>query len=349
MYHILNFKSGFGMKSRLNKVIALILCIVCVFTGISCQKECAHNDVKATEYYKEVDGKVFKTAKCNSCQKTLTVGEEFSVFAVADDANDLVMAQSKPNFIANPVVLLKAGNYQTLQITSYYGATLICEEGVVAEKLIVHEGVSEVLIDGINFSATENTGGVSFGGETADVTIKNCTFTGNAKISNMSGGKNINTVIEKCVMKDLFYGDSVYTAIIIYRYSSLTVKDCVFDGIGYNVLQIGNKDRGGNVLVTGNTFKNVGSRVLYFVNLTGVLSCTVTGNYFYDNTDCVLVDGETDQTGLKKSSGVYIYAGGGTAVDVGVNYWETVPEKDKKFITLNCNYNPVEQLLIDNN
>ncbi|MBQ7349239.1 MAG: hypothetical protein IJW47_04520, partial [Clostridia bacterium] len=112
------------------------------------------------------------------------------------------------------------------------------------------------------------------------------------------------------------------------------------------VLQVGNKARGGVVTVTGNTFKNVGSRMIYFVNLVGVESCTVSGNYFYDNTDCVLSDGEEDPTGLKKTSGVYICAGGGTPVIIGENFWENIPVRDSKYISTSAEYSPEEQKTI---
>ena len=321
------------MKSKLTKIIAFVLCAICVFYCGACKKDCAHNDTVLTNYYKEVDGKVYKTAKCNDCNKTVTVGEEISVYAVADHANDLVNAQIKSDFSLNPIVLIKSGNYPALQVTAYDGITIICEENVFTEKVIVHEDVCDVVIDGVNFNATQNSGGVTFNGNSDNVTIKNCCFTGNTKISSMNGGLNYNTVVENCVMKDLFYGNSNFTAIIIYRYMDLTVKKCVFDGVGYNVLQVGNHERGGVVTVTGNTFKNVGSRVLYFVNLSGITTCTVSGNYFYDNTDCT-------------QSAVYINAGGGTRVDVGVNYWEVIPEKDAKYIASNTNYDPAEQLVI---
>ena len=79
-------------------IFALILAAACTFSSVACKTECNHDRATATGYYKEVGGKVFNAAKCNTCGKSVTIGEEIFVHTVADDANDVVIAQGKTDF-----------------------------------------------------------------------------------------------------------------------------------------------------------------------------------------------------------------------------------------------------------
>lgn len=116
-------------------------------------------------------------------------------------------------------------------------------------------------------------------------TFKDCTFDlgttadGNQAIRyyNENNNGNVkNLVVEGCTFKTCSQG--VYTAHV----KNVTVKDCTFDTTGHNAIAIqdfkGACDHG-KVVITGNTFKGIGDRIIRFNNVG--LGTTVT---IKDNT-----------------------------------------------------------------
>lgn len=116
-------------------------------------------------------------------------------------------------------------------------------------------------------------------------TFKDCTFDlgttadGNQAIRyyNENNNGNVkNLVVEGCTFKNCFQG--VYTVHV----KNVTVKDCTFDKTGHNAIAIqdfkGACDHGA-VVITGNTFKGIGDRIIRFNNVG--LGTTVT---IKDNT-----------------------------------------------------------------
>ena len=134
----------------------------------------------------------------------------------------------------------------------------------------------------------------------------------------------------------------------IQEYNGLTVKNCTFENVEYNAMQLGNNVANGVVVIDGNIFKDIGSRVIYLVYIDGLTSCTIENNLFYDNTDSLLLPGDLDD-GIKKESGIYIHSKSTMGnLLVGKNFWEEIPDCDTLYIAPVANYNANEQALIQN-
>lgn len=115
-------------------------------------------------------------------------------------------------------------------------------------------------------------------------TFKDCTFDlgttadGNQAIRyyNENDNGNVkNLVVEGCTFKTCHQG--VYTVHV----KNVTVKDCTFDTTGHNAIAIqdfkGACDHGA-VVITGNTFKGIGDRIIRFNNVGMGTTVTITGN-----------------------------------------------------------------------
>ncbi len=189
---------------------------------------------------------------------------------------------------------------------------------------------------------------------TDNILVEECTFNNNVFIQGVGDVKNL--TVNNCTFKNIVseYENSQVSAINMPRYQNFTLKNSYFENIEYNVVQIGQHltDRepvlnGGDVLVEGNTFKNIGSRILYFVYLNTVNICQVVNNKFYSNEDSFAADG--NDTGAKKTDGLYVHTKttGLYRLKIGVNYWEEIPEAyNKKYLPQFADYNEDDQLLI---
>lgn len=118
-------------------------------------------------------------------------------------------------------------------------------------------------------------------------TFKDCTFDlgttadGNQAIRyyNENNNGNVkNLVVEGCTFKNCSQG--VYTM----QVKGITVKDSTFTQTGHNAIAIQSQggDKGpcnhGKVVITGNTFKNIGDRIIRFNNVGMGTTVTITGN-----------------------------------------------------------------------
>lgn len=118
-------------------------------------------------------------------------------------------------------------------------------------------------------------------------TFKDCTFDlgttadGNQAIRyyNENNNGNVkNLVVEGCTFKACSQG--VYTM----QVKGITVKDSTFTQTGHNAIAIQSQggDKGpcnhGEVVITGNTFKNIGDRIIRFNNVGQGTTVTITGN-----------------------------------------------------------------------
>ena len=117
-------------------------------------------------------------------------------------------------------------------------------------------------------------------------TFKDCTFDlgttadGNQAIRyyNENNNGNVkNLVVEGCTFKTCSQG--VYTM----QVKGITVKDSTFTQTGHNAIAIQSQgDKGpcnhGKVVITGNTFKNIGDRIIRFNNVGMGTTVTITGN-----------------------------------------------------------------------
>ena len=115
-------------------------------------------------------------------------------------------------------------------------------------------------------------------------TFKDCTFDlgttadGNQAIRyyNENNNGNVkNLVVEGCTFKTCSQG--VYTAHV----KNVTVTDSTFDTTGHNAIAIQDHEGPcdhGKVVITGNTFKNIGDRIIRFNNVGIGTTVTITGN-----------------------------------------------------------------------
>lgn len=118
-------------------------------------------------------------------------------------------------------------------------------------------------------------------------TFKDCTFDlgttadGNQAIRyyNENNNGNVkNLVVEGCTFKTCSQG--VYTM----QVKGITVKDSTFTQTGHNAIAIQSQggDKGpcnhGKVVITGNTFKGIGDRIIRFNNVGMGTTVTITGN-----------------------------------------------------------------------
>ena len=115
-------------------------------------------------------------------------------------------------------------------------------------------------------------------------TFTGCTFeigstaSGNQAIRyyNEHANDNVkNLVVDDCTFKNCFQG--VYTA----NTKNVTVKDSTFDTTGHNAIAVQDNPGAfdhGEVVITGNTFKNIGDRIIRFNNVGDGTTITITGN-----------------------------------------------------------------------
>ena len=216
---------------------------------------------------------------------------------------------------------------------------IVGEDSVSLNGVTIYDGVKDFTIEKVNFALK----GIELG-RAENVNIKNCGFSLNANIINLSGCTVTNLVIDGCFFVNI--SNSLTSAMKIQDYDGLTVKNCTFENVEYNAMQLGNNFAGGVVVIENNTFKDIGSRVIYLVYIENLVSCTIENNTFYDNIDSLLLPGATDD-GIKKENGLYIHSKSTTGnLLVGKNFWEEIPDYDAIYIAPVADYDIIEQELI---
>ena len=240
------------------------------------------------------------------------------------------------------VVLIKSGNYTSLSLNEKFsGVRIIGESDVVIKSISINVPLTienvKIIGEGENLSIDE---GVVIGADVENVTVKNCVFTDYANLS-ASTNKPTNLVVDGCTFTDFEKDDQ--TAIRLLYYNGLTVKNCIFNQVKYNALQIGSYYNGGAVTITGNKFLRVESRIIYLVYADNLTSCNISGNLFMDHHDNYIAT-ESGVYPTKKDSGVYIHTKSTTAsITVGINTWANIPEADAKYIAPVATYDPSQQ------
>ena len=154
------------------------------------------------------------------------------------------------------------------------------------------QNIQNVTIEGFNF--TEK---VDFATSSADtvidgVTFKNCSFTtgdikdinGQAlRYYNESNNGNVkNMTVDNCTFNNCFQG--VYTQ----KINGITVKNSVFDTTGHNAIAVQSSSEAINhkaVIITDNTFKNIGDRIIRFGNVGADTQITIQNNIATDSGD----------------------------------------------------------------
>lgn len=208
---------------------------------------------------------------------------------------------------------------------------IIAESGVYMDGLEIGTNIKNFTIENVTFQ----NGRIDIdGGE--NITIKDCAFKNKTQILNEKADNEVkNLVIDGCEFINIIDNTgALLSAIEIHHYNNFTVKNCTFDNIEYNAMQIGHQTAKGTLLIDNNSFEDVGSRVIYLVTTVADGTYTIKDNKFYDNLDCLLQQGESDPDGIRKGTGVYINVGGEGNAKIEKNYWEEIPDHDNKYITV---------------
>ena len=188
--------------------------------------------------------------------------------------------------------------------------------------------MSNITIEGITFTAKTDIN-TSIPETTIDgFTFKNCTFNiGSTKdnsdyialryYNENNNGKVRNLVVDNCEFNNCRQG--VYTR---YVYG-VSVTNSTFNTTGHNAIAIQDSEAcdHGNVVITGNTFKNVGDRIIRFNNVGEGTTITISNN---------------TSTNSGKSNGEIVAASTmpeGMEVTMTNNNWGKVGDKDPVFGT----------------
>ena len=148
----------------------------------------------------------------------------------------------------------------------------------------------DLVVNDLAFSNIKFTGKVEIASENRDntiidgVTFENCKFETNDITTingqainfsnNVNNGQVKNLIVKNCDFTNCYQG--VYTN----QVRDVSVTGCTFNTTGHNAIAI--QDSGacnhGNVVITGNTFKNVGDRIIRFNNVGVGTTITISNN-----------------------------------------------------------------------
>ncbi len=317
----------------------VVISFVVSIMGVACTnpndggQDCVHEYIVG-EY--SLDGSVVKiVSECNKCdaveQQTVTA----NLVIKKTDNIDAKMSTVKDG----DVVVFEEGSYTSVNTKANVSdVRYIAETGASFSVINVTSG--DAVYENLTVTGSGKEEAFNIKSAVDNITIKNCSFTmhGGIYTENNNVASVANLVVENCTFKNIISGSS---AIILLRYNGLTVKNSVFENVGYNALQVGNFYNAGNVLIEGNVFKNVQSRVLYFVYVENLDECKIEGNTFYDHEYVY----SFPENGPKKETGIYIHTKSTTGVlTVGANTWEYVPSDEEKYIAPVAEYNLQEQI-----
>ncbi|MBE7061476.1 MAG: hypothetical protein E7382_02930 [Clostridiales bacterium] len=316
------------MKRKLILFLCVVLCLTALFSFSACgESACAHDYQSVGDAgYFEKDGKVYiASEKCSLCGENKVVEGARVVQKHEDSYTAIVEAGD------NAFLFLKNNNFIDMPIYPTAKNLYLCfEKGSHARKVTIDGEVENLTIDGLLIR-----NGLAIISQVNGITLKNCSFTGSSQISNSDVlVKNFSLI--NCQFVGISSGGKL-TAVRVNLCENLTVKDCTFDTIEYNPLQIGGNRLTGTVIITGNTFKGTGSSVIHLANCH-LTDCDISGNVFYlkDN-----LSGSNYLNILDEASGI---------VKFGVNTWEVIPEATELYFegisSGKVEYNMSEQLLL---
>ena len=294
--------------------------------------------------YFDVVGMVYRDRICDDCGERVERTALSGAVVVTDTASAQAAIDAA---VSDTVIYFRAGTYGELEFQSTKGedfanVSLVAADGVTVDAIIINDtqdyAPKGLLIENIHFNSVDGFGGVDIEKRSiTELTVRGCTFTGNANITVADGAVATDVVIENCSFANVATTDVTdLSAINMNRVVNLTVKDNSFDSIEYNALQVGGDQLSGTVTVVGNTFKDVQGRVLDFQGGVDVTAWDISGNTFYAK-DCSTVDGTYVQ-----DAGNYINVVGAT-VTVGSNVWETIPENTTLYFSSGVVYDAASQ------
>ena len=156
---------------------------------------------------------------------------------------------------------------------------------------LVHH-VNGIKFVGLNFTGNVNIASSLNGAVISGFTFDGCSFTTNGTASSNgqalryynenNNGQVSDLTVKNCTFTNCHQG--VYTSHI----KNVTVKGCTFDTTGHNAIAIqdfkGTCDHG-NVVITGNTFKDIGDRIIRFNNVGEGTTITISNNTSVNSGD----------------------------------------------------------------
>ena len=143
--------------------------------------------------------------------------------------------------------------------------------------------LENITIEGITFTAKTEFATSSADTVIDGVTFKNCTFNiGNTASGNQAlryynennNGKVKNLTVDSCKFNTCFQG--VYTQ----KINGVTVTNCKFDTTAHNAIAVQSNSAVNHkaVVITGNTFKNIGDRIIRFGDVGADTQITIQNN-----------------------------------------------------------------------
>lgn len=296
--------------------------------------------------YIEEDGKVYKVLSCDTCEyeaKTEMVG---AIVATTTQEAEVAVCSDEDDAI----IYLAAGNYGVIEFKNGVMAeqtenlTIVANDGAIVQGIMlnVHQKYApkNLVIDNVYFNNNDESkaGGVVSYIQLDGLTVSNCYFENGARVCLANTLGNVfhkNVVIKDNTFKNISNSSNQLTAIYLQTINGVKIENNYFDGVDYNAIQVNAVIENSEVLVKGNTFKDVGSRVIYFTEVANkVVHINIEDNTFYSKED-----------NLTKADGNYICSKMLT-VNVGANKWEKVPAKDTKYFSECVNIDINAQLSI---
>lgn len=239
---------------------------------------------------------------------------------VAAEDGDTI--QLLPGTYGNVDLTHTHGRFQT---ETYQGGifapnvTILGGEGVTVDGMYFNGRIipDNWTIKNVTFSGSGNQSGFHFvnGVGVSGLTVDGCKFLGGCFLS-LTGGTAVNTVVTNCLFDGVAAtGSGGSSAIYIPSPDGLTVTGCTIRNGAYNAIQTFPKTGSADVIITGNTFQGVNSRIINMANATTGHTGTITisGNTFY-------------MPGTPKSDGNYVRCG--KAISIGENTYEEDPSSD---------------------
>ena len=169
--------------------------------------------------------------------------------------------------------------------------------------------LENITIEGITFTAKTEFATSSADTVIDGVTFKNCTFNiGSTEANgdvyqalryyNESNNGNVkNLTVDNCAFNTCYQG--VYTQ----KINGVTVKNCTFDTTGHNAIAVQSGDKAVNhkaVVITGNTFKNIGDRIIRFGDVGADTQITIQNNTATNSGDssCQVIKAQSLANGV---------------------------------------------------
>lgn len=357
----------------MKKYLALLLSLVISFSALSLtacnagggegeqDDKCAVCVEIGTEIvYKERGGVMYIGYPCLKCGYVDTVMDSFEVdFTVTEEqtGNEVTrLQQANPN--RDLVICLKKGYYEKIFIGDENRRIyLVGETGTRAKVVQLNGDANGTTIDNIIFNSNDGVGTCEIKFETAagnaywlDTVIKNCHFEGRTSINSAwKRGIVDNLTVENCTFKNIGRGwneeidnwSSDCAIFIGEVWGDNVFKNCVFDGVDYSAVRLGQYSLDGTFLFENCVFKDIRrSRCINLMatstlagdpNVWEVLIKVIVNNCVFDcnNTGIWMSDNSNPKV-IEE-------------VHVGVNYWRTIPTS----ITHAVNYDYRTQLLIE--